>query len=1364
MRKSTALATWTRLTAAAAGITLGAMLPATITAAENMIGRQSQNEGIQVLPVPGPMKIDGDLADWDWSGRIQVFCEYNLRDRFSTEVAAQWDKDALYLAVKWRDATPMNSMVDPKITPGDGWKADAAQFRIQTTDQTSWVDTWFFSDRSEPVVSVGKWDSKEGSSKVDSRLFIGENGKTSLGEGIELAYKKDADGTGYVQELRLPWRHIYREVPDIGAGKLFRMGMEFLWADPSGKVWPIHRYADNLQPGRTSREFFWNAVHNWGNAELVASGNVAPRVYKPDLEKMAGTVPVKVEIPADAKSFTIVIEDKSGARIRNLLGDGDPDIYGGAIKDGKRTVTVLWDGLGDDGKPVEPGSYKIRGLVRGALSAEYEMCFYNPGTPPWGTQDGTGAWGADHAPPKGVVAAGDRVVVNWFFAEGGHGTIGIGSDGRKKWGEKRGADQVAADKDYLYAFTAVTWGSKNSLFRYAVADGNPKPFVLDGKERTFELSLKEVLGDLSDQALAAVEATGEKFNHTAESGLYDKTYLEVVNGMAVKKGVLALSLANNRIALLDSASAKLLKTLEADKPTALAFNPDGALFALLDGQVQRVDLETGAAVAASTPGVGKASAITFDREGNLLVADIGPDSQVKAFGPDGKLVYTCGKKGGRPIRGAFDEQAMVKMSAVAVDAKGQVWVTEHWEFPRRVSVWSPSTGPERNDSKLVRDYVGPSGYSGAGTTLHDQDSSLAYVGTVEMRLDRKTRSAKVTKVLWVPDVSKGERFVTNPCQSQGQQRFRKEVGGVQQEYMYDRSGPHTVFMEYPDGWRPVAAIGAISQMLRLDERRIVKAMPSGEWAGLDPADGFFWNDANADGIPQRSECLIVPALKKSEVGKSYSGNIPIPLFGSWSTRIGSDFSIYASKGIGPKGEGIVRYRPLRITPEGAPVYGQEGMEKLGAGLNLDADLIPLKDGTHLIAVGNNSGTDFVGLDLAGNKVAWRYPNAYPGVHGSHNAPMPKPGLLIGPIKACGLADMGKEIGEVLFIRGNLGQNFLFTMDGLFVGAMMQDCRLPGESFPNREELLAGVPMETYCEGGEPFNGWFGRQDDGKVRETSGMAGQAGMVLEIKGLETIRRFNAANLTLDEATLAKALADNAERLAAAAKSKPLVLRSMATAPTLQGAAKEWENIPGVKVVREGTGEQAEVKLAYDQQNLYAAFDVADQSPWLNAGKEHAYLFKTGDAVDLQLSTQPATKPGASPVAGDIRIVMATLGGKPAAVLMVPKDPKAAPELRQTYTSPVMTIAFDRVEVLTNARVAVKKTGRGYLLEAAIPLADIGLKPEPGMKLRGDVGFISSDAKGTINTARTYLFNKKTGLVNDLPGEARLPTAEWGEIEVK
>ena len=297
-----------------------------------------------------------------------------------------------------------------------------------------------------------------------------------------------------------------------------------------------------------------------------------------------------------------------------------------------------------------------------------------------------------------------------------------------------------------------------------------------------------MLGDLFDEALQAVEATGEKFDHDAANGLYDKTHLQAVNGMAVKKGALALSLANNRIALLDPASAKLLKTIAADKPTALAYSPGGELFALLGGKAHRIDVETGAAVAAPTPGAGRIAALTFDRKGNLLVADVGPDSQVKAFDKDGKLVYTCGKKGGRPIRGAFDPQAMMRMSAVAVDAKGDVWVTECWEFPRRVSVWRPSTGPERNDGTLVRDYVGNAGYAGSGTYLHDQDPTLAYSGPVEMRLDRKANTWQVTRILWVPDLAKGERFMG--VNSSFQQRFRREVGGAMHEYMhaYDEGG------------------------------------------------------------------------------------------------------------------------------------------------------------------------------------------------------------------------------------------------------------------------------------------------------------------------------------------------------------------------------------------------------------------------------------------------------------------------------------------------------------------------------------------------------------------------------------------------
>jgi len=77
------------------GIVLAAARPAS---AENMIGRQSQNEGMAVVPAPASVKIDGDLSDWDWSGRIWVFVDKNIRNRYSVEAAAMWDAQNLYLA------------------------------------------------------------------------------------------------------------------------------------------------------------------------------------------------------------------------------------------------------------------------------------------------------------------------------------------------------------------------------------------------------------------------------------------------------------------------------------------------------------------------------------------------------------------------------------------------------------------------------------------------------------------------------------------------------------------------------------------------------------------------------------------------------------------------------------------------------------------------------------------------------------------------------------------------------------------------------------------------------------------------------------------------------------------------------------------------------------------------------------------------------------------------------------------------------------------------------------------------------------------------------------------------------------------
>ncbi|MFI5380850.1 MAG: sugar-binding protein [Tepidisphaerales bacterium] len=1288
--------------------------PSLAFAGQNMIGRQSQNEGITAVPAPAKVTIDGDLSEWGWSGRIWVFADSGVRNRYSVEVAAMWDADNLYLAAKWKDPTPMLSTVDPDFNPTEGWKADAIQMRVQT-DQTMWLTTWYYTPKKMPVLHLSVW--KNPARDTDGQnitLLRAKEGGTDLGQGAEMAYKADADGKGYVQEIKIPWKLLYKQVPAMKAGVTFHMGLEFLWGDITGNTWPVHRYADNMQPGQTSREFFWTATKAWGNVELSSTGHLPVRQYVDDTGRVEGTMPIRLVVPRKAARFTAVVEDAAGGRVRNLAADLAPEDYVVADTAETRTIELKWDGLDDKGKLVAPGSYRVRGLTHEGLSAEYDLSFYNPGTPPWPTQRGNGAWGADHAAPCCVAAAGDWMIVSWAFAEGGSGIIGVAPDGLKKWGEKRGASFLAADAEYVYAIPAG-WAIKDEvLSRFSATNGAYKPFVLDGKPRPFELPLADIF---------AGKAPGKAV------------------GLAAGKGVLALAMSEGKVTILDAASTALKRTIDLPGVSAIAFAPDGKLYAVAAGKLAIVDTTAGTFSTVESPGLGKAGAIAADLDGNVVVADIGPDSQVKAYSRNGQLIYTAGRKGGRPIRGAFDAQAMMRMSSVAVDAKGQIWVTESWNFPRRVSIWD-------RDGKLVRDYIGNTGYAGTGCTLHDTDPTLGYIGPVEVKLDHAAKIWSVTQILWVPDPAAGETFGIDTASHVIPQRFSSSASGKAHEYFYAHDprdgGGHVIYMEVAGKWRPVAAVcygWHLSGKVSHDGN--VVAAPSGEFADIGAYDIVFWNDANGDGKPQRAECEVALAATK---GKGVS------LANGWGGRIGTDMVFYT--------DGLVEYKPIRFTPEGAPVYGPAGMRRMN--LNEQGDLVPVGEEDLLLCLSFKGyagpTTGLLGIDRKTDAIKWAYPNLYPGVHGSHNAPMPRPGLLVGPLKICGIAEVNKQVGRVALLRGNLGQDFLFTTDGLYIGAMFQDGRLPGDDLPDTEAKLKGMPMETFSNGSEAFNGWFGKQADGKIRTLVGFPRQAAMSLLVNGLETVQRFDGPTLSITTQQLEQTEKDNAARTAKAAKAAAGLIARMPAAPN-PGDDAAWAKVHAMKI--EKLPNRGTAKLACDANNLYVLFDVTDPTPWRNEGKDATRLFKTGDAVDIQLGHGgKRTKVEA----GDLRIVIAPLNGKPAAVLMRPLDPAAGKDQRVVYHSPVGDKVFDRVEVLANAQVTVKTTGQGYRVEAAIPLATLGLKLPSGATLRGDVGIIFSDAAGTANASRAYWSNPNTNLVSDLPQEAWIYPEAWAEMNVE
>ena len=151
---------------------------------------------------------------------------------------------------------------------------------------------------------------------------------------------------------------------------------------------------------------------------------------------------------------------------------------------------------------------------------------------------------------------------------------------------------------------------------------------------------------------------------------------------------------------------------------------------------------------------------------------------------------------------------------------------------------------------------------------------------------------------------------------------------------------------------------------------------------------------------------------------------------------------------------------------------------------------------------------------------------------------------------------------------------------------------------------------------------------------------------------------------------------------------------------------------------------------------------------------------------LATDPNSDPQRkSPAAGDIRLLVSLVKGRPMAVLY---RPVAASGKKNSvlFESPLRSLRFDDVEdVSSSVQVAIgtkpgTNVGTGDF-EISIPLRVLGLSPTTGETLRGDIGLLRGD--GLRTTQRVYWSNKATGLVSDIPSEASLTPQLWGTLRL-
>ena len=361
---------------------------------------------------------------------------------------------------------------------------------------------------------------------------------------------------------------------------------------------------------------------------------------------------------------------------------------------------------------------------------------------------------------------------------------------------------------------------------------------------------------------------------------------------------------------------------------------------------------------------------------------------------------------------------------------------------------------------------------------------------------------------------------------------------------------------------------------------------------------------------------------------------------------------------------------------------------------------------------------------------------------------------------------GCEAGPVWAVNANMGNFYIFTRDGLFVATVFEDVRqgkLWKMPVATRGMSLKGISLHD-----ENFWPTITSTPEGKVYAVDGSYSS---LVRLDGLDTIRRIDdfPVKVTAEHLVDAQRWVLNREAARQAEFGRSVLSAVIHPAGQLKtdGKADDWSNADWVDIDNRGVRANfnsnskpfnVSGSLAISGDRLHAAWRTTLKGLLRNSGEIPHALFKTGGALDLMLATNPAADPKRRfPVAGDLRLLVTQVDGKPRAVLYEPVSPGTTGE-KIPFSSPWRTITFDRVEDVS-VQIELTTDGQGFY-EISIPLNTLSLKATDGLRMQADIGILRGN--GTETTARSYWSNKATGITADVPSEAALTPHLWGAVQ--
>jgi hypothetical protein len=756
------------------------------------------------------------------------------------------------------------------------------------------------------------------------------------------------------------------------------------------------------------------------------------------------------------------------------------------------------------------------------------------------------------------------------------------------------------------------------------------------------------------------------------------------------------SLATERIEVYNPHSGKLLDEIPLPQPGQLAVGGDGSLLAISGTQVVRVD-PAGKNHQPLITDLQSPVDLAAGPDGQWYVFDAGPDrNNVRVYDTAGKYRRSIGTPGGLRV-GPWDPTRMGTVTSLSVDRRGQLWVVENQFWPKRVTLWS-------TDGTFQKEFLGNTAYGGGGV-LDPQDKTRLFYGPLEFAIDWQTGLARLKNLTSLDAATVGEV----PIRVQGRTYLVTRPQFIDHSY-------GVVYLYEKDHLRPVAAMGNALAYDPLKRPEVLHGI------GSDLADrNFLWCDRNGDGAIQPDEVVLSPGLNNKQ----------------GLTNFNRDLSVQF---------GDIRYQVREFLPNGVPVYEEKKM--------------PVFQGQHVYRLDDGNFYRFgadrapdAKVDANGNPI-WSYPHEGWGVQALHHAKPYRPNQVVAQFGIVGheTAHAG-GLGEFWVIHSNPGTWNVWTSDGLLVGPIFRDLRHPKACPWSMTAHDRGMILADVTAGEEHFAGYFCRTADNRYYAVAGHNHIS--ILEVLGLDRCQRFGGElTITADDVRKAQQWDMRRQHEEIYQRSPVVDVYRLRKPPEMDGKLEDWGAADAE--IREG----ATLRLAYDDTHLYLVYSAHRLGPLVNKGHEWDRLFKTGAAVDLLIGTNAAA-PGdrQTPQAGDVRLLMTYVDNRPVAVLYRPVVPGTPPGKAWRIVSPVGETVIDEVKRLDHVRMLRTTNGDKYTLEAAIPLADLGLKPEPGARLKFDWGILVSGTEGSEVFRRVYWANHSSQIAADAPSEARLQPNLWG-----